>query len=136
MPRITRDFASPLEAGPGADGIPKGALVPAQEASTDSSHDSSGSAFYFTARSAFSEPSEEHAQQTILQVLDTGSGVVFDKVYQVMSGTIRVLSLYRGKVATGIQGHSEGWAIEAWCFRRTARACLPAWLSTSSPELS
>ena len=108
MPRITQDHTYLLEATPRAHGCPDTALVPAQEASTDSSHDSSGSAFYFTAKSAFSEPSEEHAQQTILQVLDTGSGVVFDKVYQVMSGTIRVLSLYRGKVATGFQGHSEG----------------------------
>lgn len=97
MPRITQDHAYLLEAVPHANGCPDAALVPAQEASTNSSHDSSGSAFYFTAKSAFSEPSEEQAQQTILQVLDTESGVIFDKVCQVTSDAVCVVSLHRIK---------------------------------------
>lgn len=97
MPRITRDHAYLLDAIHHAHGCPDDALMLRQEESTNSSHNSSESTFYITARSAFSEPSEEHAQQTILQVLDTESGIVFDKVCQVMSNIARVMPLHRAQ---------------------------------------
>lgn len=113
MPRITRDHAYFLDAPPYANGCPDDVLIPTQEASTNSSHDSSESTFYFTARSAFSEPSEEHAQQTILQILDAESGVIFDKVCQVMSNAARVMpvrraqSIDRGLRVLSRVGHSH-----------------------------
>ncbi|KAH9929790.1 uncharacterized protein B0H18DRAFT_996284 [Fomitopsis serialis] len=89
MPRITPSQVRVLEDfHPYTEVYIHSEFSPPDQASTDSSFESSGSAFYFTARSAFSEPTEEY-QQTILQVLDTESGVLFDKVYQGSKGTLK-----------------------------------------------
>ncbi|KAH9837378.1 uncharacterized protein C8Q71DRAFT_857679 [Rhodofomes roseus] len=93
MPRITPCHARVLEGFPpqGNDYLDD-EFSPPDQASTDSSQENSGSVMYFTAKSAFSEPSEEY-QQTILQVLDTESGVFFDKVCQGSKGTLKVEQL-------------------------------------------
>jgi len=53
--------------------------------SSDTDDSSSDSSVYITARSAFSEPTEIEEFQTILQMLDTESGAIFEKIFQVKS---------------------------------------------------
>ncbi|KZT73249.1 hypothetical protein DAEQUDRAFT_808373 [Daedalea quercina L-15889] len=86
MPRISACHTSILEGTYSHD-----ELAPPDQPSIDSSHESSGSARYFTAKSAFNESNEsgEEYQRTILQVLDTESGVIFNRVCQGSKGTLK-----------------------------------------------